>query len=106
MLRSLLLARLRVTPSVELRPPIAHAEVEEPCRRGDKDGNAEHDQDVGDHGFHCNRWPLSRGRWAVHPSLGNQMNLQGLAARFDRLEQRVERLTGNLIDFTTLARTS
>jgi hypothetical protein len=30
-------------------------------------------------------------------------NLQGLAARLDR---RVERLAGNMVEFTTLARTS
>src|SRR5260370_42456378 len=34
------------------------------------------------------------------------MNLQGLAARLDRLEQRLERLTFNMADFTTLSRTS
>jgi phage gp45-like len=34
------------------------------------------------------------------------ISIQGLAARLDRLEQWVERLTGNMVDFTTLARTS
>jgi phage gp45-like len=31
-------------------------------------------------------------------------NLQGLAARLDRLEQRLERLAGGAVEFTTLAR--
>jgi phage gp45-like len=34
------------------------------------------------------------------------MNLQGLAARLDRLEQRLDRIAANAVDFTTLARTN
>jgi hypothetical protein len=33
-------------------------------------------------------------------------NLQGLAARLDRLEQRLDRIAANAVDFTTLARTN
>jgi phage gp45-like len=34
------------------------------------------------------------------------LNLQGLAARLDRLEQRLDRIAANAVDFTTLARTN